>query len=73
MSRVNTEKEEKVIYELIQNNYNGVIPRYTLEGIILYEYNQSMVRLYNIVMNLTLDDKLELISKDDGEYYKIKI
>ena len=70
--RIDTSKEEKLIYECIQNKYNGVIPRYTLEGLLLYELNYSPFKMYQVVMNLTLNEKLFLISKSDGEYYSIK-
>ena len=70
--QLDTSKEEKVIYDVVQNKYDGVISRYILEGLLLYEYNYSPFKMYQIIMNLTLNNKLFLINKSDGEYYSIK-
>ena len=71
MSMINTSDEEKVIYELIHNNYDDCIPRYILEGILLYDYGYTPTRVYNVIMNLTLSEVMELILKSDGEYYQL--
>ena len=71
MKRMDTTNEENIIYELIHNKYDDCISRYILEGIMLYEYNYAPSRMYNIIMNLTLSDRMELILKNDGEYYQL--
>lgn len=70
---INTANEEKIIYELIHNKYDDCISRYILEGILLYEYDYNPARVYNIIMNLTLSNKMELILKSDGEYYQLTV
>lgn len=62
---------EKIIYDLIQNEYNGIITRYTLEGILLYTYDCSHNRMYRVIMELILNEKIILEKLSDGEYYKI--
>lgn len=71
MSAINISEEEKIIYDLIHNKYDDCISRYILEGILLYEYKYTPKKVYNIIMNLTLANQLELILKSDGEYYQL--
>ncbi len=72
MSRINTEKEEEEVRELLLE-YDGLIPRYTLEGKLLYELECSHKKMYYTLMNLVLKEEIELVDLDDGQYYSLNI
>lgn len=63
---------EKEAYDLILNNVDekNLIPKYTLEGKLLYgDLALSNLRMYNIILSLQNKGLLKSITKDDGEYY----
>lgn len=68
---LDTHREGEIIFNRILGDYGGEISRYTLEGLMLYEYNYSNVLAYTIILNLVGDGRLKLIKHSDGEYYKI--
>lgn len=72
MSRINT-KEEEVWVKNLLSEYDGLIPRYTLEGKLLYELECSNNKMYHTLMNLVLNEEIELIELDDGEYYSLTV
>ena len=62
-----------IILKMITNEYNGLISRYKLEGLLLYSYFCSINRTYRIITQLVIDNKICLITQSDGEYYKVII
>ena len=71
---INTEKEEQMLLEYINDNCNDdkTISRYRVEGVLLYEFQLSHIKMYRIVMNLVNDGIISLINKSDGEYYQLE-
>lgn len=64
--------KEKESYELIQElvDENNLIPRYILEGNLLYgPLKLSNFRMYHIILSLQNKGLLKSINKSDGEYY----
>lgn len=66
-----TRDEEEMTYNwLIKNVGDGNdISRYILEGVLLYTLNIPNLKVYNVIMNLSNRNILELFTKSDGEYY----
>lgn len=73
-SRVNTEKEEKQLYDYMVENCSDdkTLSRYRVEGVLLYEFQLSHSKMYRVVMNMVNEGIISLINKSDGEYYKIE-
>lgn len=71
-SKLNTKEEEKQIYKYIEDNVDedNTVTRYRLEGVLLYEYNLSHAKMYQVLMNLVNQGIIGLINKSDGEYYE---
>ena len=64
--------KERESYKLIQElvDDNNLIPKYTLEGHLLYgDLKLSNFRMYHIILSLQNKQLLKSIEKDDGEYY----
>ena len=58
----------KLIQELVDEN--NLIPKYTLEGHLLYgDLKLTNFRMYHIILSLQNKELLKPIEKDDGEYY----
>ena len=71
MGKLVTRDEEEMTYNwLIKNVGDGNdISRYILEGVLLYTLNIPNLKVYNVIMNLSNRNILELFTKSDGEYY----
>ncbi len=64
--------KEKESFELIKElvDENNLIPRYILEGNLLYgSLKLSNFRMYHIILSLQNKGLLKSINKSDGEYY----
>ena len=64
--------KERESYKLIQElvDDNNLIPKYTLEGHLLYgDLKLTNFRMYHIILSLQNKQLLKAIEKDDGEYY----
>lgn len=64
--------KEKESYKLIQElvDDKNLIPRYTLEGHLLYgDLKLTNFRMYHIILSLQNKGLLKSINKGDGEYY----
>ncbi|MDI9624394.1 MAG: hypothetical protein QFX38_05870 [Methanothermobacter sp.] len=64
------EKETiKIIKSLTEN---GPVPRYTLEGNLLYgKLKLDNLQMYRILLSLENKKILKKVQKEDGEYYKL--
>lgn len=72
LAELDLNSNEKEAYDLILNNVDekNLIPKYTLEGKLLYgDLALSNLRMYNIILSLQNKGLLKFITKDDGEYY----
>lgn len=72
LAELDLNSNEKEAYDLILNNVDekNLIPKYTLEGKLLYgDLALSNLRMYNIILSLQNKGLLKSITKDDGEYY----
>ncbi|MBC7118134.1 MAG: hypothetical protein H5T38_04145 [Methanobacteriaceae archaeon] len=63
---------EKETIKIIKNlTENGLIPRYTLEGNLLYgKLKLDNLQMYRILLSLENKKILKKIKRKDGEYYK---
>ena len=67
-----TEEDAYVIIQNVISKYNGYVPRYVLEGALLYgELELSPKRTYNITVSLENKNLLKKVKRADGEYYTI--
>ncbi|MBC7100942.1 hypothetical protein [Methanothermobacter tenebrarum] len=64
---------EKETIKIIKNlTENGLIPRYTLEGNLLYgKLKLDNLQMYRILLSLENKKILKKIKRKDGEYYKL--
>ena len=67
---IDTSVEEDWTKNVLLEN-NGLISRYILEGMLLYDLKCSNNKMYHTLMNLILKEELELVELDDGEYYSL--
>lgn len=70
-NELSNDELKKLIYELIEKKYKGIVSRYTIEGILLYTCKCSHNKMYRILMESVLDEKLFLVELSDGQYYKL--
>lgn len=66
-------KEQQAL-ELIKNSVdeNNLISRYILEGSLLYgDLELTDFRMHNIILSLENKGLLELVKKEDGDYYSL--
>ncbi len=64
---------EKETIKIIKNlTENGLFPRYTLEGNLLYgKLKLDNLQMYRILLSLENKKILKKIKRKDGEYYKL--
>ncbi|WP_069592464.1 hypothetical protein [Methanosphaera sp. WGK6] len=67
-----TEEDAYVIIQEVISKYEGYVPRYILEGALLYgELELTPKRTYNIIVSLENKKLLNKVRRADGEYYTI--
>ncbi|WP_455645010.1 hypothetical protein [Methanosphaera sp.] len=67
-----TEEDAYVIIQDVISKYEGYVPRYILEGALLYgELELTPKRTYNIIVSLENKKLLNKVRRVDGEYYTI--
>lgn len=71
---INTAKEEQMLLDYIKDNCDDdkTLSRYRVEGVLLYEFQLSHIKMYRVVMNLVNNGIISLINKSDGEYYQLE-
>jgi len=63
--------EEKTLRTIKELGGGGPVPRYLLEGHLLYgPLGLSTRRMYNVLLSLENKRLIEMVVLDDGEYYR---